>query len=288
MWQVCEPIFSSSFQGKYCEMLPGYLSSAARTDARSEPSTLVRSSGDATMLSGWTNCADAEDTVFVLPGSHFGGRCRRLSVEDTDSLMAVTVPSGGHIFYDSRLTIGDSRGLKRRAGTAFHISDSPDSIFESVYPILTTGFAVPSSAGRKTLGGTPTVAAVFSEPHRWFKGGKGMRDSVLAPVVLVTPLFQLRYMLPAPSGTVATIAANKVQYAQFPALAYQQLQEIYKPMLFGFEEWPDYPPPINDFYFYPELIAACYKNHVPPYSAKERQTHLPKFIKPGVRPSIFL
>ena len=102
------------------------------------------------------------------------------------------------------------------------------------------------------------MSAVFAEPHG--------------------------YVLPLPNGMVQHTAIGKVAYQQSPTRAYQSIQTLFRPALFGFDMWPDYPPPFNDFYFYPELNAEVYRDLVPPYTLEERTLHLPTRL-PSARPS---
>lgn len=248
--------FRAAYPGLHCETLPGYLSSAARTDPRAEPPTTL-APGDVMVL-GWTNLGADDDHVLVLP-QRPASTARRPSTDDV--LTPVVVPPGAHLFVDSRLVAGDLRGAKRRAGTAFLIGGSGTPLHATAFPILRTGFAVRAAHGRQIEGYAPTSAAVFAEPHR--------------------------YVLPMPSGVVGCAAVSRAAYCQSPGRAYHALQATYRPELFGFDEgWPPFPPPFNDLYFYPELLARVYEDAVPPYTAEERALHQPTPIPSGRPPGI--
>lgn len=73
-------------------------------------------------------------------------------------------------------------------------------------------------------------------------------------------------------------AIGRTAYCQNPSRAYLSLVSLYRPTVFGFEEWPEYPPPYSDFFFFPELFALVYEDWVPPYTIEEREAHLPGLI----------
>lgn len=133
-------------------MLPGYLTCAYRIDPRRDNPTLTSE----TMVLGFTNCFETDDEVVVYPGSH---QSSDLKIADRCSIV-VRIPPGGHLFYDSRLILGDSPGAKQRASTAFRITGTAQPLFASKLAILKSGFAVPLASPGTTVGFTPTSAAV--------------------------------------------------------------------------------------------------------------------------------
>lgn len=250
-----------AYKGLFCEMLPGYLSCAYRIDPRRDIPTLTQE----TMVLGFTNCFEAEDEVVVYPGSHQSSDPK---VADKYSVI-VRIPPGGHLFYDSRLILGDNPGIKRRAGTAFRITDTGQALFSSKLAILKSGFAVPLASPGTTAGFTPTSAAVSVAACMLWHPHCADLDS---GQVFSEPY---RYILPYPSGQIVSYAIGKTAYGQNPSRAYYSLVSLYRPTIFGFEEWPEYPPPYSDFFFFPELFALVYESYVPPYTIEERKAHLP-------------